>query len=96
MHDLTAVQFDEVEARGVFIHALAITTKMPDSAPLPATSTPAVRWALGARRSQLLRHRRQRLLLQVLPRRRVFNGARFRRAAVQQRPHMDDLFACAP
>src|SRR5207245_505944 len=30
---------------GVFIHALAITTKMPDRPPLTATSTPAARWA---------------------------------------------------
>jgi hypothetical protein len=38
----------------------------------------------------------RRLLLQVLPRRHLFHGAQLRRAAVQQRPHMDDLLACAP
>ena len=37
---------------GAFIHALAITTKMPDAAPLTATRMPAQRCARGEIRSQ--------------------------------------------
>ena len=37
---------------GAFIHALAMTTNTPDSAPLTATSTPAERCARGLTRSQ--------------------------------------------
>ena len=40
---LTIRPFTRSKPAGVFIHALAITTKMPDSAPLSATRTPAVR-----------------------------------------------------
>jgi len=37
---------------GAFIQAFAITTKMPEAAPLTATATPAQRWARGEIRSQ--------------------------------------------
>ena len=37
---------------GVFIHALAKTTKIPDTVPLKATITPAAQCVHGARRSQ--------------------------------------------
>jgi hypothetical protein len=46
-------------------------------------------------RHAFLRHRCHRLRLQVLPRGHSFHGAPLRRAAVQERPHMDDLLACA-
>jgi hypothetical protein len=37
---------------GVFIHALAVTTKIPESAPLTATTTPEKRCTRGLTRSQ--------------------------------------------
>ena len=37
---------------GAFIHALAMTTKIPDAVPATATRIPAMRWALGLTRSQ--------------------------------------------
>ena len=44
--------FASVKPVGVFIQAFAMTTKMPDAAPLSATRTPASRWARGDTLSQ--------------------------------------------
>ena len=49
---LTARPFTSSNPAGAFIHAFAITTKMPDAAPLSATATPAQRCARDEIRSQ--------------------------------------------
>ncbi len=47
----TTCPFTTSKPVGAFIHAFAITTKIPDAAPLSATATPAQRWARREMRS---------------------------------------------
>ena len=49
---LTARPSTKSKPAGVFIHALAMTTKIPDSVPLRATITPASQCIHGGTRSQ--------------------------------------------
>ena len=48
----TGLPSTRVKPAGLFIHALAVTTKTPERIPPMATSTPEARWRRGETRSQ--------------------------------------------